>query len=337
MLKLNHHSNHFATLQSMSAFQTTILFHGNCIDGWFSAYFAYNALRHNGEIQLFPIAPSQPNTWPSAETMEGTDVWLLDVSVPEHFREEWLEAGARSVSCIDHHATAIEQWPADMCPIHTECCAALQTHQHFYPDTPVPEWLHSIDRIDRWVDVSYEDRCLREFLYVIARKPVQHLMGEAFQYTDRFIYCMTNHPETYEWYLSEGKKILTAKDVSLKKILKEKGTFLTIDDELQIKWDLPQSWNGIRAFIMDNSDVALDTTEASHLIFTENTDVRVFINYRKKLFYTKGAQRVMKSMTVYSARSNGIDLTVGTVLRGHPSSAGASLVLGEASHFPFLL
>lgn len=321
----------------MSAFQTTILFHGNCIDGWFSAYFAYNALRHNGEIQLFPIAPSQPNTWPSAETMEGTDVWLLDVSVAEHFREEWLEAGARSVSCIDHHATAIEQWPADMCPIHTECCAALQTHQHFYPDTPIPEWLHSIDRIDRWVDVSYEDRCLREFLYVIARKPVQHLMGEAFQYTDRFIYCMTNHPETYEWYLSEGKKILTAKDVSLKKILKEKGTFLTIDDELQIKWDLPQSWNGIRAFIMDNSDVALDTTEASHLIFTEHTDVRVFINYRKKLFYTKGAQRVMKSMTVYSARSNGIDLTVGTVLRGHPSSAGASLVLGEASHFPFLL
>jgi hypothetical protein len=88
---------------------------------------------------------------------------------------------------------------------------------------------------------------------------------------------------------------------------------------------------------MDNSDVAIDTTEASHLIFTENTDVRVFINYRKKLFYTKGAQRVMKSMTVYSARSNGIDLTVGTVLRGHPSSAGASLVLGEASHFPFLL
>jgi hypothetical protein len=321
----------------MSAYQTTILFHGNCIDGWFSAYFAYHALRHNGEIQLFPIAPSQPNTWPSAETMEGTDVWLLDVSVPEHFREEWLEAGARSVSCIDHHATAIEQWPAHACPIHTDCCAALQTHQHFYPDTPIPEWLHSIDRIDRWVDVTYEDRCLREFLYVIARKPVQRQMPSAFQETDQFIHCMTNYPKTYDWYLSEGQKILTAKDASLKKILKEKGTFLTIDDELQVKWDLPQSWNGIRSFIMDNSDVALDTTEASHLIFTENTDVRVFINYRKKLFYTKGPSKVMKSMTVYSARSNGIDLTVGTVLRGHPSSAGASLVQGEASHFPFLL
>lgn len=321
----------------MSAIQTTILFHGNCIDGWFSAYFAYHALIQRGEIQLFPIAPSQPNTWPSSETMEGTDVWLLDVSVPEHVREEWFEAGARAVHCIDHHATAIEQWPTASCPIHTECCAALQTHQHFYPDTPIPEWLHSIDRIDRWVDVSYEDRCLREFLYVIARKPVQRQMTVAFQETDQFVYCMTNHPETYEWYLSEGKRILTEKDLSLKQILKEKGTFLTIDDELQIKWDLPPSWNGLRVFIMDNSDVALDTTEASHLIFTEHTDVRVFINYRKKLFYTKGAQRVMKSMTVYSARSNGLDLTVGTVLRGHPSSAGASLVLGEASHFPFLL
>lgn len=321
----------------MSAYQTTILFHGNCIDGWFSAYFAYHALASRGEIQLFPIAPSQPNTWPSSEMMEGTDVWLLDVSVPQHFREEWLEAGARSVSCIDHHATAIEQWPAHACPIHTECCAALQTHQYFYPDTPIPEWLHSIDRIDRWVDVSYEDRCLREFLYIIARKPVQRQMPAAFQETDQFIYCMTNHPETYEWYLSEGKRILTEKDASLKRILQEKGTFLTIDDELQVKWDLPQSWNGIRAFIMDNSDVALDTTEASHLIFTENKDVRVFINYRKKLFYTKGPSKVMKSMTVYSARSNGLDLTVGTVLRGHPSSAGASLVQGEAVSFPFIL
>jgi hypothetical protein len=321
----------------MSAYQTTILFHGNCIDGWFSAYFAYHALASRGEIQLFPIAPSQPNTWPSAETMEGTDVWLLDVSVPEHFREEWLEAGARSVSCIDHHATAIEQWPVHACPIHTECCAALQTHQHFYPDTPIPEWLHSIDRIDRWVNVTYEDRCLREFLYVIARKPVQRQMVTAFQETDQFIHCMMNYPKTYDWYLSEGQKILTEKDASLKKILKEKGTFLTITDELQAKWNLPETWNGIRTFIMDNSDVAIDTTEASHLIFTENTDVHVFINYRKKLFYTKGAQRVMKSMTVYSARSNALDLTVGTVLRGHPSSAGASLVQGEASHFPFLL
>ena len=321
----------------MSAYQTTILFHGNCIDGWFSAYFAYHALASRGEIQLFPIAPSQPNTWPSSEMMEGTDVWLLDVSVPQHFREEWLEAGARSVSCIDHHATAIEQWPSHACPIHTECCAALQTHQHFYPDTPIPEWLHSIDRIDRWVDVSYEDRCLREFLYIIARKPVQRQMPMAFQETDQFIYCMTNHPETYEWYLSEGKRILTEKDTSLKRILQEKGTFLTIDDELQVKWDLPHSWNGLRVFIMDNSDVALDTTEASHLIFTENKDVRVFINYRKKLFYTKGPSKVMKSMTVYSARSNGLDLTVGTVLRGHPSSAGASLVQGEAVSFPFLL
>ena len=207
----------------MPAIQTTILFHGNCIDGWFSAYFAYNALLQNGEIQLFPIAPSQPDTWPSAETMEGTDVWLLDVSVPEHVREEWYDAGARSVSCIDHHATSINQWPADSCPIHTECCAALQTHQHFYPDMEIPKWLHSIDRIDRWVDVTYEDRCLREFLYVIARKPVQRQMNEAFQYTDQFIYYMTNRPETYEWYLSEGKQILTEKDASLKKILKEKG------------------------------------------------------------------------------------------------------------------
>ena len=128
---------------------------------------------------MFPIAPSQSNTWPTSDVMEGTHIWLLDVSVPEHVRTEWMKSGALSVQCIDHHATAVDQWPADACPINTECCAALQTYRYFYPEAKEPEWLHSIDRVDRWVNVTYEDRCLREFLHEIARKPVQHQVADA--------------------------------------------------------------------------------------------------------------------------------------------------------------
>lgn len=82
----------------MSTYQTTILFHGGSICSWFSAYFAHHVLHKNGSIQMFPIEPSQPNTFPSSETMKGTDVWLLDVSIPASALKEWTESGARSIN-----------------------------------------------------------------------------------------------------------------------------------------------------------------------------------------------------------------------------------------------
>ena len=320
--------------------QTTILFHGNCIDGWFAAYFAYCRLEQYGGIQIFPIAPSQPNTWPAAEVMEGTDVWLLDVSVPAYVREEWMEARARSIQCIDHHATAIEQWPADACPIHTEHCAALQAFHYFFHGMKAPEWLHSIDRVDRWVDVTYEDRCLREFLHELARLPVQHRLAEAIHKTNRFIYNMTNEPDTYSWYLEQGEKYLHKKDSHLWSIIESKGNTVTIEEKHVEAWHIPSSWLGRKLFLMNTTDIVLDTTEASHLVFTKYADVSIFINYRNKVFYTKGQNSTMKSMVVYSARSSvphGINLTEGTIFNGHPASAGASLVHGEAAFFPFLI
>ena len=321
-----------------SSIQTTILFHGNCIDGWFSAYFAYSALLSRGDIQMFPISPSQPTTWPSSETMEGTDVWLLDVSVAESYREEWFQGGARSIQCIDHHATAIEHWPTECCPIHTDCCAALQTFRHFFPEREVPEWLHSIDRVDRWVNVTHEDRCLREYLYDIAKKPVQKMLGEAFRLTDAFI----ESPEKMADFLAQGEKSLAQKDTQLLRLIETKGGFVQISFDHAEKWSLPPSWLGANVFLMDTTSVTLDTTEAAHLVFLKYPGADVFINFRKKTFYANGphmGKKTMKSMMVYSARrseSCTMSLTEDTLFRGHPSSAGASLVAGECKSFPFV-
>jgi hypothetical protein len=319
--------------------RTTILFHGNCIDGWFSAYFAYCALVEHGKIQMFPIAPSQPNTWPSAEMMADTDVWLLDVSVPALNRTEWIEDGVRSIQCIDHHATAIDQWPADACPICTDCCAALQTWKFFYPDAEVPSWLHSIDRVDRWVDVTYQDRCLREFLHDIARLPVQRKLQQALEETYNFIYWMQHHPEeSMKGYCGLGEAQLKKKDDELRSLIQSKGCKVLVEAEHVAAWRVPETWIGLNVFLMDTTDVILDTTEAAHLVFTQHNDVTVFINYRNKTFYTKPRGGIMKSMVVYSARSSdGFNLTEGTIFEGHPTSAGASLVRGQATHFPFIL
>ena len=79
----------------MSSSNYTILFHGNCIDGWFSAYIACSALTPQASnIKMYPISPSQTNTWPTAAEMAGTHILLVDVSVAQSYRTAWAAAGS---------------------------------------------------------------------------------------------------------------------------------------------------------------------------------------------------------------------------------------------------
>jgi hypothetical protein len=315
----------------------TILFHGNCIDGWFSAYIAHTALKAIGPISMYPISPSQTNTWPSPAKMAGTNILLLDVSVAEFHRKTWLDAGALTVNCIDHHASAVEHWPCGGCPINTASCAAMQTWAHFNPGVAAPFWLHHIDRIDRWDNPTYEDRCIREVLNEIAHKPVQKKMAEAFALTEIFLMNMST-PLGLMMVIANGKTILDKKDAELLAVLSAGGSFHTFTQEYIDGWQLPASWLGANVFIIDNTHMTLDTTEAAHLVFQHYPTVSVFINYRKKILYSKSMLEENKTMYVYSARSRGFDLTGDkSILRGHKTAAGASLIKEEVSVLPFLL
>jgi hypothetical protein len=315
----------------------TILFHGNCIDGWMSTYIAHSILKNMGQVKMYPISPSQPNTWPKMNIMSGSHVILLDVSVAEIHRKGWITGGVLSISCIDHHASAIGDWPADSCPINTASCAAIQTWQRFYPGVEIPYWLHTIDRIDRWDNPSYEDRCIREVLNIIAHKPVQRKFQEALTLTDMFL-ANINNAMGAAMVLKQGKEILDQKDAALMTIL-NKGSFHTFTQEYITGWNLPQSWLGANVFIIDNTGITLDTTEAAHLVFMHYPQVHIFINYRKKGFVdTQSDDDSVKTMYVYSARSRGFDLTMdNSPFKGHPTAAGMSLVKEYTPVLPFLL
>lgn len=310
----------------------TILFHGNCIDGWFSAYIAHSVLKNIGSVHMYPISPSQQSTWPEIGKMSGSHVLLLDVSVPQANRDSWMAAGVLNIDCIDHHASAIEHWPATNNPINTTSCAALQTWLKFYPSVEVPFWLHHIDRIDRWDNPTYEDRCIREVLNEIAHKPVQKKMSEAFRRTEMFLSNITT-PTGLILTIAQGKIILDKKDADLLVIL-NKGTIHTFTQEYVTGWNLPASWLGATVFIIDNTNITMDTTEAAHIVFQHYPSVHVFINYRTKTVITGAAE---KTIVTYSARSRGFDLTDGTIFKGHPTAAGASLIKGESPMLPFLL
>ena len=320
----------------------TILFHGNCIDGWFSAYIAYKAIQSSlqgsfqgslqgvfhDNIKMYPISPSKPNTWPTQ--MAGNHILLLDISVSKEYRDRWISEGALSVECIDHHATSISHWPANNCPIHTESCAALQTWMHFYPTKEIPLWLYSIDRIDRWDNPTQHDRFIREYLSIIAHKPIRGNFDEAFRLTDEFIINVET-PEGLTKILVDGENLLQKKDGELLKIL-DNGTIHTFKQDYIHHWNLPFTWLGTEVFIIDNTGLTLDSTEASYLVFSTKPLVSVFINYRSR--YDKYSRKLVYT---YSARSRGFDITQGTLLKGHPNSAGATLSIGDVPILPFLL
>ena len=315
----------------------SIFFHGNCIDGWFSAYLTHKALTKQGlkGIRLYPVAPTGAGL-PPAAILKDVHIHMVDVSFPAAQREAWVKAGAASVECIDHHPSSVEHWPSECCPIHTESCAALQVFRHYFPEETVPTWLEIIDRVDRWDQPTYNDRCVREQLNALAHKPMldKRAIPDILQETEEWI-AQVSTPEGQMACLTEGKALLDAKDAELNQVL-QGGVFIQLTFEHVEKWQLPANWLGANVFIIDNTKTVFDTTEASHVVFTTYPGCDVFVNYRRKTYLTKGSMSVEKNCITYYARSQTFNLTEGTIFNGHPTAAGASLTQDEAPVLPFI-
>lgn len=323
----------------------SLVFHGNCIDGWFSAYILQGTYTATHTINYYPISPNMSHTWPTTEKITGTDVILADVSVPEGVLVEW-EAVAASVFCIDHHATTAPQWKcahrAGRCVHDTEACAALLTWRHvFGADCHVPEWIHQVDRIDRWHNVTRMDRVLREHLHTIAQLPVRGNVAEAIRLTNEYIVAHVTVP-VYPQYLgaiiAKGETALSAKEDEIRAVLRGgTGKVVTIMPAMCEMWKLdPDAWVGKRGFIIDTTGIPIDSTEAGHIAM-DDYGVEFFINYRLKTY--TNPRGVTTKTYIYSARSkDSVNLTEGgTIFSGHPCSAGASLrIEKEGAVAPFV-
>ena len=308
-----------------------IVFHGNCIDGWFSAYIAYNFYRLSHEIFFYPISPSNERTWPSTYNLTDTHIILLDVSVPDSTLALWSPI-SKSIFCIDHHLSSEAQWAArpDQAIHNVEACAAVLTWRYFYPTYPVPAWLEQIDRIDRWVNVTEDDRAVREVLYPIARMPVNGNVQGAISSTTFFINAY-NIPVMQNILIEGGKTALIKKDTELEVIL-ERGNVHQIDAFHARAWNVPQSWIGARVFIIDTTHDTIDSTEAAHIAMKNNPTIDFFVNYRVKTYNVSGGT---ETAYTYSARArDDFDLTAGGVFAGHPSSAGTRRIKGR-DYLPF--
>ncbi len=286
------------------------------------------------------ICPSQPATWPSAESMAGTHILLLDVSVPEEYRTAWMAAGACGIHCIDHHETSKDHWKGtSCCPIDTQHCAAMQTYHFFYEDAEIPSWLEAIDRIDRWDHPTFEDRCFREYMMGMAKMPVQGRLMEALVAFQKFIEISEEFGAVQQ-IIEAGRASLAKKDGELFQVLAMRGVIIDLDARHLQAWGLGENWMGVRLFLLNNSDFVVDTTEAAHLVFEHHPmKPNVFVNYRRSSWFDRETKQ-KKEKVIYYGRSHidrGINLTEGSILKGHPTAAGNTVFLDEPRCYPFLL
>jgi hypothetical protein len=313
----------------------SIIGRGQCIDGWFSSYIAHTFLKTLGTVNMYFICPNLEHTHPHTDKLKGTNVLLVDISVDSKIQNKWMKAGVLSIDVIDHHANTQEHWPN--LQIDTTRCSALQVWQKCYPTSPIPPFLFSIDRIDRWDNPTFEDRCLREILKIIANKTMENKVDEAFSLTQSFM-NMLNDPAEMASTMEGGRAILEKKDKELMALMDQKGRVITVTQEHINAWKIPSHWLGANLFILDNTNIVIDTNEAAHLVFTNIPTVNAFINYRRKKSFGRGPGAKEKMLMVYCARSrNGFDMTVGTCLKGNPNSCGASLTIEDNVTLPFVV
>lgn len=309
-----------------------ILYHGNCIDGWFSAYIIYSALKDKYEdVHFMPISPNQPRTWPKLHDILQRDIILTDVMVDKEALEDW-SAVANSVFCIDHHETTKDTMCSMSNALHdTSCCATMLAWKKYYPEKEVPKWVEQINRIDMWTDITDDDRAMREIL-----NPLAH-QCDCYLIQTEFLIENFDNEEHHKSIMRIGHEQLREKDEGLKLLFRAKnGRVMKLTEEKCEQWGLSTEWVGKKGYIIDTTNVVIDSTEAGYVALQENPEADFFCNYRRKEFIRKDTQK-KEVAYVYSVRAQpGMDVTIDGVFAGHKTSAGANIVKGTRK-LPFVM
>jgi hypothetical protein len=309
----------------MSAFTQpaySLLYRGNSVNGWLSAFVSSTALRSQGlDVAFYPLCGHRVMTKKEVEAWKGTSVLLLDLDLEqeEKNKETLLEGGVLSVEAITASPSG-------------ETSTLVEVWRRWYGEAEKPFWLTSMDRIIRWSCPTWEDRCLREvFLPLAHMRPL-----DALRATEAFMtWTVTPMEPEFQGIMTQAQARLMEKGYHLSNFLRGHGVVHVIQEDDAKAWGLTPEWVGLRAFLLDNTDTVLDTNEAAHLVFVGFPDVALFVNYRKKARKSVSGEYGMAYL--YSARSKAFDLTTGGFFHGRAGSAGAQVPVGKDGRMPFVV
>ena len=304
---------------STASMKYSLVYRGNAIDGWIATFIAYTALKESSVVEFFPISAGREVTAKQVASWSNTHVLLLDLSLSAESHQR-VASVALSVEVLDYRT------------LEDGMCSSRLVWNKWYAGQVEPFWLTSVDRISRWEHPTFEDRCLREVLANVSHMPPT----DAVRATEVLMtWMMTPLCAEFQSLMSQGHAQLAQKDARLFAILSQMGRTHVVQEAEVEAWGLTSEWVGLTVFLLENSEVVIDTNEAAEILFAHRPDVAAFINYRKKV------RRDPKTNTLgliylYSARSRGFDLTVGGFFQGQKRSAGAQRVIQADGVMPFV-
>jgi oligoribonuclease NrnB/cAMP/cGMP phosphodiesterase (DHH superfamily) len=125
------------------------IYHGNCADGFTSAWVVREALGNDVEFHAGFFKDPLPD-------VKGKTVYVVDFSYSRDIMEQMVDDAERVIH-IDHHLSAIKdmegyshhkfsKWYS---PENKESGAML-AWSYFFEDAPVPQFIKHIDDRDRW-------------------------------------------------------------------------------------------------------------------------------------------------------------------------------------------
>lgn len=121
------------------------IYHGNCADGFTSAWVVRKALGENVGFHAGVYQDAPPH-------VDGKDVLLVDFSYKRPVLEEIRELAA-SVTVLDHHKTAeadLKDLPGVLTIFDMNRSGARITWDYFFPNHTPPELLLHIEDRDLW-------------------------------------------------------------------------------------------------------------------------------------------------------------------------------------------
>ena len=321
--------------------QVSIIFHGNDIDGWMSAYIITRAIQVQSRSRInfnyYPVSPTKQSSWPNPSIIGGTNLYIVSVYPSKELLTEY-EGVAYEILVVDHHASAGSLLTNYQHAIfNTESCSTALLYAKFFPYFPVPTWVGLVDRLSRWQHPTLNDKALREVLHPIACLPLNVSVVTAFERTDDFLAKLVNPMET-EILVRQGIDILSMKDEVLSNVMRM-GQIVNLSDEQVTAWNIPRSWSGNQVFILNNTGIIIDSTLASAKVFDEYPATNIFVNYRtREIIHPRTGLPVTEySYSVRARNGTDIDLTKDGVFAGHSCAAGGRYLSGESSVLPFII
>jgi len=180
-----------------------VLYHANCPDGFGGAYAAWK--KFGDKAEYVPVRYNIP-----PPPVKGKEIYMVDFCYNEKEFLEKLKKNNKSLTVIDHHKSAKENFHISNGGIlDMNHSGAVLSWTYFNPKKPVPKFLKHIEDMDLW---RFKIKGTKEVAASI------DLIPKGFKEWDRFVKNF-EEPALRKKFLEQGRLILKYNQILMRQII----------------------------------------------------------------------------------------------------------------------